>query len=543
MKEIIQVKIYDTTLRDGSQAEGVSFSKNDKIRIAEALDNFGVSYIEGGWPGSNPRDIAFFETAKKMNLKNAKIAAFGSTRRNSNRVEEDDNMIKLLESEVPVITIFGKAWLLHVNDVLKITPDQNLQLIADSCAYLSIHDREVIFDAEHFFDGYKDNPEFAKETLTTAVKNGATTVVLCDTNGGTLTTQVIQICKDVVTSMPKGISVGIHCHNDADLAVANSLVAVECGVTHIQGTINGYGERCGNANLCSIIPSLELKLGRKTLYESNTAKLKELSRFVDEIANIRSNNRLPYVGDSAFAHKGGMHVNAVEKNPITFEHVIPEKVGNKRRILVSDLSGKSNILTKMAEHKLENLSSDEISEVLSELKRMENEGYEYEAADGSFNLLMNKVIKKHKPFFLLEGYRVIIEKRGHNEPCLSEATVKVNVNREQELTASEGDGPVNALDKALRKALIRFYPGIEHVLLKDYKVRILEGEGGTAAKTRVSIESSYGDKSWGTVGVSENIIDASWEALVDSIEYCLVCKEKAEKDSNFYDNWDVSLRK
>ncbi len=543
MKEFIQVKIYDTTLRDGSQSEGISFSKNDKIRIAEALDNFGVSYIEGGWPGSNPRDIAFFKAAKKMNFKNAKLAAFGSTRRSSNSVENDDNIIKLLESEAPVVTIFGKSWLLHVSKVLKITPDQNLQMIADSCAYLSKHNREVIFDAEHFFDGYKDNPDIAKETLKTAVRNGVKTVVLCDTNGGTLTTQIMQICKDVINFMPKGVSVGIHCHNDSDLAVANSLTAVECGITHIQGTINGYGERCGNTNLCSIIPSLELKLGKKTLCGDNISKLKGLSRFVDEIANIRSNNRLPYVGDSAFAHKGGMHVNAVEKIPLTFEHVTPETVGNKRRILISELSGKSNILTKIAEYKLENLSAEEIKEVLTELKRMENKGYEYEAADGSFNLLMNKIIKKHKPFFLLEGYRVIIEKRRYNEPCLSEATVKINVNGEQSLIASEGFGPVNALDKALRKALIRFYPCIEHVLLKDYKVRIIEGEIGTVAKIRVLIESSSGNKSWGAVGVSENSIDASLEALVDSIEYFLLSKEKYEKDSNFYDNNKVGLRK
>ncbi|MEI6054621.1 MAG: citramalate synthase [Lentisphaerota bacterium] len=526
MSDLIQVRIYDTTLRDGSQAEGISFSKNDKVRIAEALDNFGVSYVEGGWPGSNPRDIAFFDAAKKMKFKHAKIAAFGSTRRFSNPVESDDNILKLLESEAPVVTIFGKSWLLHVNAVLKITPEQNLQIIADSCGYLDSKGREVIFDAEHFFDGYKDNPDFAKEVLRTAVKNGATTVALCDTNGGTLVSQIADICKDVVKNLPPEVIVGIHCHNDSELAVANSLMAVECGIRHIQGTINGYGERCGNANLCSIIPALELKMNKKTIHGGNISKLKELSMFVDEIANVRTNNRLPYVGKSSFAHKGGMHVNAVDKNPITFEHIDPAKVGNKRRILVSDLAGKSNIMTKIAEHKLEKLTSDEVSEVLIELKRMENEGYEYEAANASFSLLMSKATKKHKPNFYLEGYRVIVEKRGHSEPCLTEATVKVNVNNELELMAAEGEGPVNALDKALRKALERFYPEIASIRLNDFKVRILDGEDGTSAKTRVLIESTDGNTSWATVGVSENIIEASWEALVDSVEYFLQKKGK-----------------
>ncbi len=526
MPKLLQVRIYDTTLRDGSQAEGISFSKNDKVRIAEALDSFGVSYVEGGWPGSNPKDIAFFEAAKKLKFKNAKIAAFGSTRRFSNPVDSDDNILKLLESEAPVVTIFGKSWLLHVEAVLKIKPEQNLQIIADSCGFLASKGREVIFDAEHFFDGYNDNPDFAKEVLKTAVKNGATSVVLCDTNGGTLVSQIATICKDVVRNLPSDVIVGIHCHNDSDLAVANSLMAVECGIKHIQGTINGYGERCGNANLCSIIPALELKMNKKSIHSGNISKLKELSSFVDEITNIRPNNRLPYVGESSFAHKGGMHVNAVDKNPATFEHIDPEKVGNKRRILVSDLSGKSNIITKISEHKLEMLKPEEVSEILIELKRMEHEGYEYEAANASFSLLMNKATKKHKPKFYLEGYRVIVEKRGHSEPCLTEATVKVNVNEELELMAAEGDGPINALDRALRKALERFYPEIAKIKLNDYKVRILDGEGGTSAKTRVLIESGDGNTSWVTVGVSENIIEASWEALVDSVEYFLLKKGK-----------------
>ncbi len=515
------VRIYDTTLRDGSQAEGISFSKHDKVNIADMLDHFGVSYIEGGWPGSNPKDIAFFEAVKGRKFRNAKIAAFGSTRRNSNRVEDDDNIQKLLESEAPAITIFGKSWLLHVHEVLKIKPDENLQLIADSCAYLNDNGREVIFDAEHFFDGYKDNREFALSALKSAVNNGASSVVLCDTNGGCLTSEIVTICKDVVNSLPSEVCVGIHCHNDSELAVANSLAAVEVGIRHIQGTINGYGERCGNANLCSIIPAIELKMGMKALCDNNLDKLKEVSRFIDETANEKSNSRLPYVGQSSFAHKGGMHVNAVNKNAITFEHIQPELVGNKRRILLSDLSGRSNILMKAAEHNLKKLTSDDLKEILEELKKMENEGYEFETADASFGLMMKKVMNEHSPFFYLDGYRVIIEKRGHNEPCLSEATVKLNVNGKSELTAAEGDGPINALDKALRKALNRFYPEIADVNLKDYKVRILEGEGGTAAKTRVLIESGNDRETWGTVGVSENIIEASWEALVDSVEYIL----------------------
>jgi len=518
------VKIYDTTLRDGSQAEGVSFSKYDKLKIAEMLDNFGVSYIEGGWPGSNPRDIAFFDAVKGKTFKHAKIAAFGSTRRHSNRVEDDDNIRKLLESEAPVITIFGKSWLLHVHDVLKITPEQNLNLIADSCAYLHANNREVIFDAEHFFDGFKDNSTFALNALREAVSNGASTVVLCDTNGGCLTSEIVNISKKIISELPDNICVGIHCHNDSDMAVANSLSAVEIGVRHVQGTINGFGERCGNANLCSIIPTLELKMGMKALCTDKLSKLKEVSQFIDESANIEHNTRLPFIGISSFAHKGGMHVNAVNKNPRTFEHIDPVLVGNKRRILLSDLSGRSNILMKAAEHNLKQMSSEDLKEILVELKKMENEGYEFEAANASFALLMKKVMKDHETFFTLDGFRVIIEKRGENEPCISEATVKLNVKGQNELTAAEGDGPINALDKALRKALHRFYPEIQDVKLKDYKVRILEGEGGTSAKTRVLIESGDQNSTWGTVGVSENIVEASWEALVDSVEYVLYQK-------------------
>jgi 2-isopropylmalate synthase len=521
------IRIYDTTLRDGSQAAGVNFSRSDKVRIADILDDFGVSYIEGGWPGSNPKDIAFFDAVKSKTFNNAKIAAFGSTRRYSNRVEDDENIKKLLESEAPVVTIFGKAWVLHCAEVLRITPQQNLEIIADSCKYLSDNGREVIFDAEHFFDGYKDDPGFALNTLKTAVLNGASTVVLCDTNGGTITSEITKICKAVVADLSDDICVGIHCHNDSELAVANSIAAVEVGIRHIQGTINGFGERCGNANLCSIIPNLELKMNKQCLEVDNLRKLKSVSRSINETANLNSNYRLPYVGNSAFAHKGGMHVNAVGKNPATFEHVNPDVIGNKRRVLVSDLSGKTNILMKAAEHNLENLSDQDIKEILSQLKMVEDRGYEFETANASFGLFMKKVMKQYDPFFNLDGYRVIIEKRGHNEPCLSEATVKVSVGGKNELTAAEGDGPVNALDKAFRKALGKFYPEIKNVHLKDYKVRIFEGhdgnEGeGTASKTRVLVESGDAKNTWVTVGVSENIIEASWEALVDSVEHALL---------------------
>lgn len=522
-----KVFIYDTSLRDGTQAEGISFSAQDKIKIAERLDNMGISYIEGGWPGSNPKDMEFFDLAKKKNLKNAKIAAFGSTRRAKIAVEDDDNIRKLLQAETPVTTIFGKAWLLHVNDVLRISPDKNLEIVGDSCAYLKSHGKEVIFDAEHFFDGYIDNPEYAFAVLKRAFENGASTVVLCDTNGGVLSTRIKDICSQVRKILPENVILGIHCHNDGGMAVASSVMAVEAGAAHVQGTINGIGERCGNANLCAIIPALELKLGMNCIGKERLKHIKDLSHFIYEIANVVPDKRMPYVGDSAFAHKGGMHVNAVSKNPHTFEHIEPELVGNSRRILISDLSGRSNILMKIAEHNLDlNEKSPEVAEILETIKKMENEGYEFEAADASFHLLAKKILKKHKHFFELEGFRVIVEKRSKNEKCISEATVKLNVKGEKELTAAEGDGPVNALDHALRSALTRFYPEISKVHLSDFKVRIIDGKDGTAAKIRVLIESSDGKETWGTVGVSENIIEASWEALVDSVEYQLFKNKK-----------------
>ena len=524
-----QVFIYDTTLRDGSQAEGISLSKNDKLKIAERLDQLGAAYIEGGWPGSNPKDVVFFKEAKNLQLKHAKIAAFGSTRRAKNKPEEDENLKLLLESEAPVVTIFGKSWLLHVTEVLKVTPEQNLEMIQDSCAFLSSAGRETIFDAEHFFDGYKDSPEYALDVLKHAVSGGAGTVTLCDTNGGCLPEEIYRITKAVRESLPENVIIGIHCHNDSELATANSLAAIAAGARHVQGTINGFGERCGNANLCSIIGNLELKMGMRCLPDGNLATLRDCSRFVDEIANLHHDPRLPYVGDSAFAHKGGMHVNAVEKNPITFEHVSPETVGNHRRILVSDLSGRSNLGMKAKELGLE-ADAEKLASALTEIKRRENLGYEYELAEASFALLLEKETGEYHPFFKHLGFRVSVEKRG-SQDRISEATVKLKVGEDESLVAAESSsGPVNALDTALRKALVPFYPELKGMSLLDYKVRILSGDNGTAAKTRVLIESGApGKRSWITVGVSENIIDASYEALVDSVEYALLMHRKNQK--------------
>lgn len=530
----LDIKIFDTTLRDGTQAEGVSFSRADKIRIAERLDDFGVSYIEGGWPGSNPKDMEFFAAVKNKKFNHAKIAAFGSTRRAHNSPEQDNNLRTLLEAETSAIAIFGKAWLLHVHEALRVKPEENLQMIADSCAYLHNQGREVVFDAEHFFDGYFDHPDYALAALQKAVEGGASTVVLCDTNGGAMPHQVEEVCRKVKEALPPEAELGIHCHNDGGCAVANSIMAVSAGATHVHGTINGIGERCGNADLCSIMPALELKMNRRCLPSGNLTHLRELSNFISELANLRPAVNQPYVGKSAFAHKGGIHVNAVQKNSRTYEHVEPEAVGNTQRILVSDLSGGSNIMAKAAEHSIDlDQKSETAKEILQELKHLEGQGYEYEAADASFFLLMQKVLRRHKPFFELDGFRVIVEKRGPQQPCITEATIKINVEGETELAAAEGDGPVNALDRALRKVLTRFYPEIEKVNLRDFKVRILEGDAGTAAKTRVLIESGDEHSIWGTVGVSENIIEASWQALLDSVEYILFrnADDNESKDS------------
>ena len=524
-----RVTIYDTTLRDGAQGAGVSFSRAGKLKFARRLDSFGVDYIEGGYAGSNRKDMAFFEAAGKEVLKNAKVVAFGSTRRVGSKIEEDAFVASLLAAGTETVTIFGKTWKLHVTDVLRTSVEENRAMISETVGFLKENGREVIFDAEHFFDGYKDDPEFAMDALRAAAGAGADVIVLCDTNGGSLPYEVEEIVRAVAREVDGPL--GIHAHNDSGTAVANTLVAVRAGALHVQGTVNGYGERCGNANLCTIIPNLQLKMGMQCVAEEKLSELRELSMFVDEMVNLRHDVRAPFVGDCAFSHKGGPHVNGVQKNPRTFEHVEPGVVGNERKTLVSELSGGSSVLLKAIELGIgRSESAKGKREVLESLKELEGKGYAFEAADASFRILIQKVLKEHKPFFDLQGFRVVVEKRGMDEPCLSEATVKVRVNDEVEHTAAEGGGPVEALDKALRKALIRFYPAIAKVLLTDFRVRILDPEEATAAKTRVLIESSDGKDNWGTVGVSENIIEASWEALVDSVEYKLFREEERENE-------------
>ena len=517
-----QIEIYDTTLRDGTQGEGISFSVEDKIRIAKKLDEFGVDYIEGGWPGSNKKDEEFFKRAATMKWSHARIAAFGSTRRATNNCGNDFSIQALLDSKAPVCTIFGKTWDLHVTDALCISLEENLELIRDSVAYVKSKGREVVYDAEHFFDGFKANPDYALATLKTAHEAGAQCLVLCDTNGGTRTSELAHIIKQVSSSLDA--SFGIHCHNDSDMAVANTIAAVELGCHHVQGTFNGYGERCGNANLCSILPTLKLKFERDLIPPINLNKLTELSRYISEEANLPHRHDFPYVGQSAFAHKGGIHVNAIRKNSATYEHIDPDSVGNSQRILISDLSGQSNILSKAERYglKLEHLTPKS-KEIVNRLKEMEHLGYQFEAAEGSFELLIKKQLQQFNGYFELEGFRVIIEKRnGHP---ISEATIKVTVDGRSEHTAAEGVGPVNALDNALRKALEKFYPSLKQVRLTDYKVRVLDEKQATEAKVRVLIESADESDSWGTVGVSNNIIEASWQALVDSISYKLMKDE------------------
>jgi 2-isopropylmalate synthase len=509
-----KIEVYDTTLRDGSQGENIFFTLNDKIKIAEKLDEFGIDFIEGGWPGSNPKDIAFFNKIKNKKFKNSKIVAFGSTRRKNYTVEKDPFIKKLLESETEYITIFGKSWDLHVKDVLKISLDENLKLIEETIEFLTKHERKVFFDAEHFFDGYKNNPEYALKTVIVAENSGALRIVLCDTNGGSLPFEIEDIIKKVREKIKTPI--GIHTHNDSSLAVANTISAVKAGAIHVHGTINGFGERCGNADLTSIIPILQIKMGYKCIPDEKLIHLTEISRFVYEVANIVPLNNQPFVGISAFAHKGGVHIDAVSKNPLTYEHIDPKMVGNERRILISELSGKSTILQKFKGYKLEEKPRI-LKKLLNMVGELENEGYQFEAAEGSFELMVRKALGKYKKLFEIEGFRVIVEKRG--KKVISEATVKVKVGKLIEHTASEGNGPVNALDNALRKALEKFYPEIKEMKLTDYKVRILKPEKATAAVTRVVIESTDEKDTWGTVGVSENIIEASWKALLDSFEY------------------------
>ncbi len=523
------IEIYDTTLRDGAQAEGVSFSAIAKVQIAKRLDEFGIATIEGGFAASNPKDMEFFRLIKQETLKNSKIASFGSTRRANTAPEDDKGLAALLEADTPVCTIFGKSWLLHVTDVLQTTAEENLAMISDSVRFLKEHGKEVIFDAEHFYDGYKDNPEYAISALKAAADAGADCLVLCETNGGALQEEVAQITAAVAAAFDTPI--GIHSHNDGELGVANALAAVNAGAVHVQGTINGIGERVGNCNLSSVIPNLMLKMGLDCLPDSeNLKQLRALSQFVYEQANMRPFTKQAFVGDSAFAHKAGMHVDGVRKVPKSFEHIVPESVGAKRRILISELSGASNIFLKAIEMGIDiDRKSPEVREVLKQLEQMEKEGYEYESADASFQMLIKKVLKKHQSFFDLESFSVTVDRQGTTPGCRSEAKVKLSVKGESVESGGSGDGPVDALNHALRDALSTFYPSIGDVVLRDYSVRILDPEEATAAKTRVLIESGDGEAIWGTVGVSENIIEASWEALVDSVEYKLFLEEEKSK--------------
>jgi 2-isopropylmalate synthase len=515
-----KVIIYDTTLRDGAQAQGISFTVDDKLKIAKAVDRLDVSYIEAGNPGSNPKDLEFFQRVKEIGLKHAKIVAFGSTRRVNVPVKEDANVQSLLAADTPVIAIFGKSWDFHVTSVLKTNLEENLCMIYDTIEFFSSLGKEVIFDAEHFFDGYKANPQYAVKTLKAACDAGASSICLCDTNGGTFPNEIQEITKKMVEEIK--IPIGIHCHNDNGMAVANSIIAVQSGADHVQGTINGFGERCGNANLCTIIPNLQIKSDYYCIPEENLKGITSIARFVSEIANVIHDERAPYVGGSAFAHKGGMHIDAVFKNPISFEHINPELIGNKRTILMSEVAGRSTILKKINEiDSAITKDSPEAKLIVDRLKELEHEGYQYEGAECSFELVISKILGKYQPFFDLNEFKVIV-----NEPAVnsinSSAMIKIGVGEQAEITAAEGCGPVNALDNALRKALERFYPEIREMKLTDYKVRVLDSQSATAAKVRVLIETTDGKDVWTTIGVSTDIIHASWKALVDSIEYKLI---------------------
>lgn len=513
-----RVTIYDTTLRDGTQGTGISFSVLDKIRVAEKLDDFGVDYIEGGWPGSNPKDAAFFEEAAKRKWNHAKLTAFGMTRRGKLRVEDDAQVQMLLDAKTPAVCIVGKTWPLHVTEVFQVSLEENLAMIRDTVAHLKKHGREVLYDAEHFFDAYKEAPEYALATIKAASDAGADLVVLCETNGGNLPGFIADVTRKAIAHLGK--PVGIHTHNDCGLGVANALAAVEAGAVQVQGTINGYGERVGNCNLITAIANLQLKLGINVV--PDLTRLRELATFVAELANVAPDIRAAFVGDAAFTHKGGLHVHAVQKLARTYEHVDPALVGNSRIISVSDMSGQSNVLAKAEALGFAlKKGAPEVQAVLTTIKQLESEGYEFEAAEASFELLMRKATGKYQPLFELLEYHCTYRRAGDARWDKCEATVKLKVGGEQSYTVAEGDGPVNALDAALRKALAPFHPGIRDIRLEDYKVRIINSQQGTAARTRVLITSTDGKKSWGTVGVSDNIIQASWLALVDSFEYRL----------------------
>ena len=524
------IELYDTTLRDGTQAENFNLSVDDKIMVCRQLDRLGIDFIEGGWPGSNPLAVDFFRQMQGVNLKHAKLAAFGSTRHFQKSPEKDANIQALLDAKTPAVTIFGKSWDIHVIDALRIELEDNLQIIEDSLAYLRPRVQHLIYDAEHFFDGFKNNREYCLATLGKAISGGAETVALCDTNGGTLPHEIPEIILRVqqyCAELKSDVRIGIHSHNDSETAVANALICVQLGANQVQGTINGFGERCGNANLTSIIPALVFKMGLECNVGKSIDQLYTTARLVNELANLPHNRYQPYVGNSAFAHKGGVHVSAVQRNPMTYEHLAPEKVGNIRRVLISDQSGKANVLHKAQKYGLV-LDPDDpmMASIISELKELENQGYQYEAAEASFELLMRRALGLQREFFQLEAFRVMNHKDSLANNPITEATIRLYVDGNEVHTASMGDGPVNALDRSLRKALTRFYPSLEDMELTDYKVRVLTGEYGTGAKVRVLVESKDLESSWGTVGVSVNIIEASWQALVDSINYKLMKDEK-----------------
>jgi 2-isopropylmalate synthase len=534
-KHMEPIYLYDTTLRDGTQGENITFSADEKVKIALRLDDIGIHYIEGGWPGSNPKDMQFFDLAKRVSFKNARLVAFGSTRKPGTAPEQDPNLQALLASGTPTVTIFGKSWDMHVEEIMANSLEENLAMINDSVRYLKNDGRETIYDAEHFFDGYKHNPEYAVKTLFAALDGGADFIVLCDTNGGTLPFEIDSIFKEVqqllvdrnaAESNDITVKLGIHTHNDCGLAVANTITAVHSGAVMVQGTINGYGERCGNADLTSVIPVLDLKMNKPCISVDNLKKLKSLSRYISETANQVPVNNRPFVGKSAFAHKGGIHVSAIMKAPKAYEHMDPALVGNQRRVLVSDMSGKSNVVYKARELGIElDTNGYDSSKIVSEIKQLEQQGYQFDVADGSFKILMEKFTDQFEPLFTLESFRVTIEK-DKDQPCSSQATMKISVGGKEEITAAEGYGPVSALDNALRKALDRFFPDLDTMRLVDFKVRVIDGNRATAAKVRVFIESRDQDKIWSTIGVSEDIIEASWQALADSFQFKLASENE-----------------
>jgi 2-isopropylmalate synthase len=518
-ESISVIDIYDTTLRDGTQGEGVTFSVTDKLRVAERLDAFGVHFIEGGWPGSNPRDIEFFEQARHRTFRTARLAAFGSTRRKDTPVDADDQVRLLIDAETPVVTIFGKTWMLHVLEVLQTTPNENLAMIADTVRFLKSHGKYVVYDAEHAFDGTKDNREYAVATWKAAEAAGADCVTLCDTNGGSLPSEIADIMRLARQNLQ--VRLGIHTHDDIGLGVANALAGIEAGATHVQGTINGYGERTGNCNITSVMPILQFKMQQPNVSAAAFQHLKELSQFIDETANLRPNPRLPWVGTAAFSHKGGAHVNAVQKVIRSYEHIDPSAVGNTRHVLISDLAGRSNIVMKARELGFDiTNSTPQLRSMLARIKELEHQGYEFESADGSLALLIRRSLQDSAPPFVVDAYNVSVRRDGSASIC--EAVVKVRVGDKSEHRVAEGDGPVNALDAALRSALVRYYQQLHEVQLTDYKVRIIDSRTGTAARTRVIIQSSDGTTEWGTVGVNDNIVEASLQALVDSLEFALV---------------------